>query len=98
MGDLCFLIYVEIVLGWVEYGTLYFGSDYDTGPVINFPHFGRTVLGASYHTLQSFNCMPAFLADPQTMYATQPNTHATEPAGSHHTPFQRVSSLVAIGI
>ena len=34
-----------IVLNYCQYGVLYLGSYYDTGPYINFPHFGNSNLG-----------------------------------------------------
>ena len=37
--------YVGIVLNYCQYGVLYLGSYYNTGPYINFPHFGNSNLG-----------------------------------------------------
>ena len=37
--------YVGIVLNYCQYGSLYLGSHYNTGPYINFPHFGNSNLG-----------------------------------------------------
>ena len=34
-----------IVLNYCQYGVLYLGSYYNTGPYINFPHFGNSNLG-----------------------------------------------------
>ena len=34
-----------IVLNYCQYGVLYLGSCYNTGPYINFPHFGNSNLG-----------------------------------------------------
>ena len=36
---------VGIVLNYCQYGVLYLGSRYNTGPYINFPHFGNSILG-----------------------------------------------------
>ena len=36
---------VGIVLNYCQYGVLYLGSYYNTGPYINFPHFGNSNLG-----------------------------------------------------
>ena len=33
-----------IVLNYCEYGVLYLGSYYNTGPYINFPHVGNSNL------------------------------------------------------
>ena len=37
--------YMGIVLNYCQYGVLYLGSHYNTGPYINFPHFGNSNLG-----------------------------------------------------
>ena len=37
--------HVGIVLNYCQYGVLYLGSYYNTGPYINFPHFGNSNLG-----------------------------------------------------
>ena len=37
--------YVGIVLNYCQYGVLYLGSYYNTGPYINYPHFGNSNLG-----------------------------------------------------
>ena len=37
--------YVGIVLNYCQYGVLYLGSYYDTGPYISFPHFENSNLG-----------------------------------------------------
>ena len=37
--------HVGIVLNYCQYGVLYLGSYYDTGPYIHFPHFGNINLG-----------------------------------------------------
>ena len=34
-----------IVRNYCQYGVLYLGSYYNTGPYINFPHFGNSNLG-----------------------------------------------------
>ena len=34
-----------IVLSYCQYGVLYLGSYYNTGPYTNFPHFGNSNLG-----------------------------------------------------
>ena len=34
-----------IVLNYCQYGVLYLGSYYNTGPYIHFPHFGTSNLG-----------------------------------------------------
>ena len=34
-----------IGLNSLQYGVLYLGSHYNTGPYINFPHFGNSNLG-----------------------------------------------------
>ena len=34
-----------IVLNYCQYGVLYLGSHYNTGPYIHFPHFGNSNLG-----------------------------------------------------
>ena len=34
-----------IVLNYCQYGVLYLGSYYNTGPYINFPHFENSNLG-----------------------------------------------------
>ena len=34
-----------IVLNYCQYGVLYLGSYYNTGPYIHFPHFGNSNLG-----------------------------------------------------
>ena len=34
-----------IVLNYCQYGVLYLGSYYNTGPYIHFPHFGYSDLG-----------------------------------------------------
>ena len=34
-----------IVLNYCQYGVLYLGSYYNTGPYIQFPHFGNSNLG-----------------------------------------------------
>ena len=36
---------LEIVLNYCQYGALYLGSYYNTGPYIHFPHFGNSNLG-----------------------------------------------------
>ena len=36
---------MEIVLNYCQYGVLYLGSYYNTGPYIHFPHFGNSNLG-----------------------------------------------------
>ena len=36
---------VGIVLNYCQYGVLYLGSYYNTGPYIHFPHFGNSNLG-----------------------------------------------------
>ena len=38
-----------IVLNYCQYGVLYLGSYYNTGPYINFPHFGNSNLGKLPH-------------------------------------------------
>ena len=38
-------IYMGIGLNSLYYGVLYLGSHYNTGPYINFPHFGNSNLG-----------------------------------------------------
>ena len=38
-------VYVRIVLNYYQYGVLYLGSYYNTGPYINFRHFGNSNLG-----------------------------------------------------
>ena len=37
--------YVGIVLNYCQYGVLYLGSYYNTGPYMNFPQFGNSNLG-----------------------------------------------------
>ena len=37
--------YMGIVLTWLSYGSLYCGTDCNTGPVSNFPHFGDSSFG-----------------------------------------------------
>ena len=37
--------YMGIVLNCCQYGVLYLGSHYNTGPYLNFPHFGNSNLG-----------------------------------------------------
>ena len=37
--------YLGIVLNYCQYGVLYLGSYYNTGPYIHFPHFGNSNLG-----------------------------------------------------
>ena len=39
-----------IVLNYCQYGVLYLGSYYITGPYIHFPHFGNSNLGKLPHT------------------------------------------------
>ena len=39
------LWYVGIVLNYCQYGVLCLGSYFNTGPYINFPHFGNSNLG-----------------------------------------------------
>ena len=39
------LDYLGIVLNYCQYGVLYLGSYYNTGPYIDFPHFGNSNLG-----------------------------------------------------
>ena len=39
------LKYMVIGLNSLYYGVLYLGSHYNTGPYINFPHFGNSNLG-----------------------------------------------------
>ena len=34
-----------IGLNSLQYGVLYLGSHYNTGPYMNFPHFGNSILG-----------------------------------------------------
>ena len=41
--------YMGIVLNYCQYGVLYLGSYYNTGPYINFPHFGNSNLGKPPH-------------------------------------------------
>ena len=36
---------MRIVLNYCQYGVLYLGSYSNTGPYINFPHFGNSNLG-----------------------------------------------------
>ena len=36
---------MRIVLNYCQYGVLYLGSYYNTGPCINSPHFGNSNLG-----------------------------------------------------
>ena len=38
-----------IVLNYCQYGVLYLGSYYNTGPYIHFPHFGNSNLGKLPH-------------------------------------------------
>ena len=38
-------LYMRIVLNYRQYGVLYLGSYYNTGPYIHFPHFGNSNLG-----------------------------------------------------
>ena len=38
-------MHVGIVLNYCQYGVLYLGSYYNTGPYINFPHSGNSNLG-----------------------------------------------------
>ena len=40
-----------IVLNYCQYGVLYLGSYYNTGPYIHFPHFGNSNLGKLPYTL-----------------------------------------------
>ena len=42
--------YMGIVLNYCQYGVLYLGSYYNTGPYIDFPHFGNSNLGKLPHT------------------------------------------------
>ena len=42
-------INMGIGLNSLEYGVLYLGSHYSTGPYINFPHFGNRNLGKLPH-------------------------------------------------
>ena len=39
------LLYLGIVLNYCQYGVLYLGSYYNTGPYIHFSHFGNSHLG-----------------------------------------------------
>ena len=41
--------YLGIVLNYCQYGVLYLGSYYNTGPHINFTHFGNSNLGKLPH-------------------------------------------------
>ena len=36
---------LEIILSYCQYGVLYLGSYYTTGPYIHVPHFGNSNLG-----------------------------------------------------
>ena len=38
-------VHLGIVLNYCQYGVLYLGSHYYTGPYINFPRFGNSNLG-----------------------------------------------------
>ena len=38
-------MYMGIVLNYCQYGVLYLGSYYNTGPYRDFPHFGNSNLG-----------------------------------------------------
>ena len=38
-------ISMGIVLNYCQYGVLYLGSYFNTGPYIDFPHFGNSNLG-----------------------------------------------------
>ena len=43
--------YMGIGLNSLYYGVLYLGSHYNTGPYINFPHFGNSNLGKLPYTI-----------------------------------------------
>ena len=43
-------VHMGIVLNYCQYGVLYLGSYYNTGPYINFPHFGNSNLGKLPHS------------------------------------------------
>ena len=45
-------VYMGIVLNYCQYGVLYLGSHYNTGPYINVPHFANSNLGKLPHDLQ----------------------------------------------
>ena len=44
-SDVVMITHVGIGLNSLQYGVLYLGSHYSTGPYINFPHFGNSNLG-----------------------------------------------------
>ena len=45
--------HMGIVLNYCQYGVLYLGSYYNTGPYINFPHFGNSNLGKLPYVLHT---------------------------------------------
>ena len=45
--------HMGIVLNYCQYGVLYVGSYYNTGPYINFPHFGNSNLGKLPYVLHT---------------------------------------------
>ena len=47
-----------IVLNYCQYGVLYLGSCYNTGPYINFPHFGNSNLGKLPYELLPILALP----------------------------------------
>ena len=43
---------MQIVLNCCQYGVLYLGSYYNTGPYVLFPHFGNSNLGKLPHVFK----------------------------------------------
>ena len=45
------IVHMGIGLNSLQYGVLYLGSYYNTGPYIHFPHFGNSNLGKLPHAI-----------------------------------------------
>ena len=84
------LLYMGIVLNYCQYGVLYLGSHYNTGPYINFPHFGNSNLGKLPH-LQSSSRLPhrnqgAFSVKQPSKGLCLPYTKSVDNAEKTQTP------------
>ena len=57
--------YMGIVLNYCQYGVLYLGSYSNTGPYINFPHFGHSNLGKLSYTYWVLGPLGAYISSPK---------------------------------